>query len=254
MYYTPVTCEIDMSYKYNSNIYLKREDKTAVRSYKIRGAYNKISSLKRNNKLVCASAGNHAQGVAYSCNMLNMHSDIFMPKITTKQKIDKVIKFGGKNVTIHLEGNNFDESFAAADTFCKSNSSVFVHPFDDPKVIEGQGTVGFELLNQIEKLDYIILPIGGGGLASGVSAYIKQVKPKIKIIGVEPLGAPSMTEAIKQGKVITLDKIDTFVDGASLKRVGELNFQICKETVDKILLVDDVSFNLFVLKEIIYKK
>jgi threonine dehydratase len=228
-----------MSYKYNSNIYLKREDKTPVRSYKIRGAYNKISSLKRNNKLVCASAGNHAQGVAYSCNMLNMHSDIFMPKITTKQKIDKVIKFGGRNITIHLEGNNFDESFAAADKFCKSNLSVFVHPFDDPKVIEGQGTVGYELLNQIERLDYIILPIGGGGLASGVSAYIKQVKPTIKIIGVEPMGAPSMTEAIKQGKVITLDKIDTFVDGASLKRVGELNFQICKETVDKILLVDE---------------
>jgi len=239
MYYTPVTCEIDMSYKYNSNIYLKREDKTPVRSYKIRGAYNKISSLHKKNKLVCASAGNHAQGVAYSCNMLNMHSDIFMPKITTKQKIDKVIKFGGKNITIHLEGNNFDESFSAADKFCKSNSSVFVHPFDDPKVIEGQGTVGYELLNQVEKLDYIILPIGGGGLASGVSAYIKQVKPNIKIIGVEPMGAPSMTEAIKQGKVITLDKIDTFVDGASLKRVGELNFQICKETVDKILLVDE---------------
>jgi len=238
MYYTPLVHEVDMSLKYNSNIYLKREDQTPVRSYKIRGAYNKINSLN-NSKLVCASAGNHAQGVAYSCNMLQMHCDIFMPKITTKQKIDKVKKFGNKNVTIHLEGNNFDESFAIADKFCKDNLSVFVHPFDDPKVIEGQGTVGYELLNQKDKLDYIILPIGGGGLASGVSAYVKQINPKIKIIGVEPLGAPSMTEALKQGKVITLDKIDTFVDGASLKRVGELNFEICKQTIDQVLLIDE---------------
>ena len=112
MYYTPLVHEADMSLKYNSNIYLKREDQTPVRSYKIRGAYNKIINVKSNNKLVCASAGNHAQGVAYSCNLLNMNCNIFMPKITTKQKIDKVIKFGKKNITIHLEGNNFDESFA----------------------------------------------------------------------------------------------------------------------------------------------
>lgn len=239
---TPLQYNNDLSIKYNNKIFLKREDLTPVKSYKIRGAYNKIFSLSSEAKklgIITCSAGNHAQGVAYSCNMLQMHCDIFMPKITTKQKIDKVKKFGNKNVTIHLEGNNFDESFAIADKFCKDNLSVFVHPFDDPKVIEGQGTVGYELLNQKDKLDYIILPIGGGGLASGVSAYVKQINPKIKIIGVEPMGAPSMTEALKQGKVITLDKIDTFVDGASLKRVGELNFQICKETVDRVLLVDE---------------
>jgi threonine dehydratase len=244
MNYTMFRKNVDMSNKYNSSIFLKREDLTPVRSYKIRGAYNKISSLKEelnttNIKLTCASAGNHAQGVAYSCNLLNIKSDIFMPKITTKQKIDKVEKFGGLNVNIHLEGNNFDETSKIANEFMRLNNSVYIHPFNDEKVIEGQATVGYEILNQLEKIDYIILPIGGGGLASGVSACVKQINPKIKIIGVEPLGAASMKEAIKQNQVVTLDKIDNFVDGAAVKRVGELNFNICKETLDEIILIDE---------------
>ena len=239
MNYTRLHINSDMSVKYKSNIFLKREDLTPVRSYKIRGAYNKISSLPRSSKLTCASAGNHAQGVAYSCNLLNMHSDIFMPKITTKQKIDKVKKFGGKNVTIHLEGNNFDESSKIANDFMKANNSMYVHPFNDEHVIEGQGTVGFEILNQLDKVDYVILPIGGGGLASGVSALLKYYKPTIKVIGVEPMGAASMFESIKQNKVITLDTINNFVDGAAVKRVGDLNFNICKETLDDIILIDE---------------
>jgi threonine dehydratase len=239
MGYTLLQKNVDMSNKYNSNIYLKREDLTPVKSYKIRGAFNKMSSLEKSSKIVTASAGNHAQGVSFSSNLLNMHSDIFMPKITPKQKIDKVIKFGGCYTKIYLEGNNFDETSKISKEFMESNKSVYVHPFDDKKVIEGQGTVGFELLNQLDKIDYIILPIGGGGLASGVSSFIKQVNPLVKIIGVEPMGAASMYEAVKQKKIVTLDKLDTFVDGAAVKRVGELNFNICKETLDDIIIIDE---------------
>jgi len=239
MGYTMIQQNLDMSKKYNSNIFLKREDLTPVRSYKIRGAYNKISSLDRSSKLTTASAGNHAQGVAFSGNLLSMQNNIFMPKITPKQKIDKVIKFGGQYTKIHLEGNNFDECSKIANEFMKSNNSEYIHPFNDSLVIEGQGTVGYEILNQLSNIDYIILPIGGGGLASGLSACIKQVNSKIKIIGVEPMGAPSMKESIKQNRIVTLDKIDTFVDGAAVKRVGELNFNICKETLDDIILIDE---------------
>jgi threonine dehydratase len=237
--YTLLQRNQDMCHKYNSNIFLKREDLTYVRSYKIRGAYNKISSLSKSNKVTCASAGNHAQGVAYSCNLLNIKNDIFMPKITPKQKIDKVSKFGGVYSTIHLEGSNFDECSKIANEFMISNKSEYVHPFNDSLVIEGQATVGYEILNQLDKIDYIILPIGGGGLASGVSALVKQIKPNIKIIGVEPLGAASMKEALKQDSVVTLDKIDNFVDGAAVKRVGELNFNICRETLDDIIIIDE---------------
>jgi len=246
MRYTIIQKNDDMSFKYSSNIFLKREDLTPVRSYKIRGAYNKISHLKEeynglisNVKLTCASAGNHAQGVSYCSNLLNIKSDIFMPKITTKQKIDKVIKFGGYNVKVHLEGNNFDECSKIAYDHMKSNKSDYIHPFNDEKVIEGQGTVGYEIITQLEKIDYIIVPIGGGGLASGLSAFVKQINPKIKVIGVEPLGAASMNESIKQNKVVTLDKINNFVDGAAVKRVGELNFNICKDTIDQIILIDE---------------
>jgi len=237
--YTMLQKNQDMSYKYESNIFLKREDLTPVKSYKIRGAYNKISNILKSSKVTCASAGNHAQGVAYSCNLLNIKNDIFMPKITPKQKIDKVSKFGGINSTIHLEGSNFDECSKIANEFMISNNSEYVHPFNDSLVIEGQATVGYELLNQLDKIDYIIVPIGGGGLASGVSAFIKQINPMIKIIGVEPLGAASMKEAIIKDRVVTLDKIDTFVDGAAVKRVGELNFSICKETLDDIIIIDE---------------
>jgi len=238
---TPLNHDIDLSTKYNSNIYLKREDLTPVRSYKLRGAFNKMNSLANKNGIVSCSAGNHAQGVALSCTTLKIKGDIFMPKITTKQKIDKVKKFGGEYVNIYLEGNNFDESFDISNKYCKEQNKVFVHPFDDEKIIEGQGTVGLEIIMDLKNkpLDYIFLPIGGGGLAAGVSAYIKELSPKIKIIGVEPLGAPSMYEAFKQNKVIKLDKINSFVDGASVKKVGELNYPICKKNLDDIILIDE---------------
>jgi len=239
---TPLNYHNELSNKYNSNIWLKREDLTPVRSYKLRGAFNKMISLSNKNGIVSCSAGNHAQGVAYSCNKLNIPGDIFMPKITTKQKIDKVKKFGGKYVNIFLEGTDFDDSFDIAIKYSLKNQKEFIHPFDDKKVIEGQGTVGFEIISQLmnEKLiDYIFLPIGGGGLAAGVSSYIKKLYPDTKIIGVEPLGAPSMFESFKQGRIVKLDKINSFVDGASVKKVGELNYPICNKYIDDILLIDE---------------
>ena len=244
---TPLIYSNEFSDKYQANIYLKREDLTPVRSYKIRGAYNKMNYLQEKynssiNNVVTCSAGNHAQGVAYSCNKMGIHGKIFMPRITTKQKIDKVKKFGGNYINIFLEGNNFDESYEIAQTYCSENKSYFIHPFDDEKVIEGQGTVGLEIINQLSsdvKLDYLFLPIGGGGLAAGVSSYFKYMSPHTKIIGVEPLGAPKMYESIKNNKIITLDKINTFVDGASVKKVGNLNFPICKKNLDDVLLIDE---------------
>lgn len=240
---TPLFLHHDLSTKHLSNIFLKREDLTPVRSYKIRGAFNKMNSLTNKNGIVSCSAGNHAQGVAYSCNKLEIPGDIFMPKITTKQKIDKVKKFGGKYVNVFLEGNNFDESYDISKKYSLENSKEFIHPFDDEKVIEGQATVGYEIIQQLIKqnshLDYLFLPIGGGGLAAGVSTYIREVSPNTKIIGVEPLGAPSMYESFKQNKVIKLETINTFVDGASVKRVGDLNFPICKKNLDDIILIDE---------------
>ena len=238
---TPLNMDMDLSLKHNSNIYLKREDLTPVRSYKIRGAYNKMNSLENKNGIVSCSAGNHAQGVAFSCNKLKIQGDIFMPKITTKQKIDKVKKFGGDQVKIFLEGNNFDESFDISKKYSIEENKEFIHPFDDEKVIEGQATVGLEILYQLEntQLDYLFLPIGGGGLSAGVSTFIKEMSPKTKIIGVEPLGAPSMYEAFKQNKVIKLNKINTFVDGAAVKKVGDLNYPICRKNLDDILLIDE---------------
>jgi len=237
---TPLVFDMDLSLKHNSKIYLKREDLTPVRSYKIRGAFNKMSSLKNKNGIVSCSAGNHAQGVAYSCNILKIKGDIFMPKITTKQKIDKVRKFGGDEVTIFLEGKNFDESFDISKKYSIEKNKEFIHPFDDEKVIEGQATVGLEILNQLnDNIDYLFLPIGGGGLAAGVSSIFKELSPNTKIIGVEPLGAPSMYESFKHNKIVKLDKINTFVDGASVKKVGELNFPICKKNLDDIILIDE---------------
>jgi len=213
-----------------------------IKSYKLRGAYNKIFSLTSEEKqkgIITCSAGNHAQGVAYSCHKLNIKGEIFMPIITTQQKINKVKKFGQEMVNINLIGNNFDETYDFAIKYSKINNKEFIHPFDDIKVIEGQATVGYELLKQNKKIDIIIVPIGGGGLSAGLCSYIKKINPNIKIIGVEPLNAPSMKKSIEANKIIKLDNIDTFVDGASVKQVGKLNYEICKKYLDDIILIDE---------------
>lgn len=236
---TPLQLNNELCLRHDAKIFLKREDLSPVRSYKLRGAYNKMSQLGSGSVVTC-SAGNHAQGVAFSCNKLGIQGDIFMPKITTKQKIDRVKQFGGSQISIFLEGDNFDDSFAIAKKYASETSKEFVHPFDDENVIEGQATVGLELCEQMEMpIDYLFLPVGGGGLAAGVSSYMRYVSPKTKIIGVEPLGAPSMYESFKNGLVVRLDTINSFVDGASVKQVGALNFPICKKNLDDMILIDE---------------
>ncbi|NQZ76387.1 MAG: threonine ammonia-lyase [Ekhidna sp.] len=240
---TPLLYNLNHSEKFGAKILFKREDLQPVRSYKIRGAYNKMSSLTPDDSkagVVCASAGNHAQGVAYSCHKLKIKGTIFMPIPTPNQKVEQVRMFGKEYVDIQLVGDTFDDSYQAALQFQKENHASFIHPFDDQKVIEGQGTVGLEILNQIEDpIDYLILPIGGGGLAAGVSTVFKTLSPKTKIIGIEPLGAPAMQTSISNGKNTTLGKIEKFVDGAAVRQVGDLTFEICKNTLDDVLTVHE---------------
>lgn len=240
---TPLELNKRLSLKYKAEVYLKREDLQLVRSYKLRGAYNRISLLTTEEKskgVVCASAGNHAQGVAFSCTSLKVRGHIYMPKNTPKQKVERVRVLGGKWVTIELIGDTFDESFLHAKKFCDKNKKIFVHPFDDLFVIAGQGTAGLEILNQLESApDYVIVPVGGGGLLAGLSTAIKSKYPQVKIVGVEPSGAPSMSQALEKGEVITLEKLDKFVDGAAVKTVGKLTFDIAQKNIDQMLLVQE---------------
>ncbi|WP_291868757.1 threonine ammonia-lyase IlvA [Maribacter sp.] len=240
---TPLSSSLRLSKKYKANILLKREDLQRVRSYKIRGAFNKISSLsqeERTKGVVCASAGNHAQGVAFACNHLGIKGTIYMPAVTPKQKVEQTKMFGEDWVTVVLEGDTFDDAYKAAKIYCEKEKETFVHPFDDPKIIEGQGTVALEILEQSkEPIDYIFAPIGGGGLVSGMIGVLKELSPKTKIIGVEPEGAPSMKTSIEEGVNTELQQIDKFIDGAAVKRVGYYTFNICKDNLTKMVTVPE---------------
>ena len=240
---TPLLKNLNLSDRYEADVFLKREDLQVVRSYKIRGAYNKIASLsdaEKTNGVVCASAGNHAQGVAYACRLLDIKGVIFMPTPTPKQKVKQVRRFGKEHVEVVLIGDTFDEAAKEANAYSLKNNAAVIHPFDDIKVMEGQGTVGLEILNDTEKpIDYLILPIGGGGLASGVGTYFKEMSPNTKIIGVEPLGAPSMKESLVKNEVVTLESIDKFVDGAAVQRVGDKTFEVCKQKIDSVITVPE---------------
>jgi len=240
---TPLTVNSVLSDRYGANILLKREDLQVVRSYKIRGALNKIKSLSREQikrGIVCASAGNHAQGVAYSCNILGIKGTIYMPVTTPKQKIQQVKMFGKEFVDLVLTGDTFDDANNDALRYSEESGRSFIHPFDDPKIIEGQGTIGIEILQQCQvPVDYLFIPVGGGGLASGLGSYFKQISPQTRIIGVEPAGAPSMACSLKQGKVTELERIDGFIDGAAVKKVGNYTFDICKKVLDDIVIVEE---------------
>ena len=240
---TPFKKNNNLSDIYDAEVYLKREDLQIVRSYKIRGAYNMIRSLSAEsleNGIVCASAGNHAQGVAFSCSKLKIMGSIFMPVTTPKQKIEQVRMFGKEFIEIVLTGDTFDAANSAAIEYAGKNGKTFIPPFDDPKVMEGQGTIGKEILSQApEKLDYIFVPIGGGGLASGLGSYIKAMSPDTKIIGVEPAGAPCMKAAIENGGPVELEEIDKFVDGAAVKKAGAKTYEVCKEVLDDIVIVPE---------------
>ncbi len=240
---TPMMRNPNLSEKYEAEVYLKREDLQMVRSYKIRGAYNMIKSISPEilkYGVVCASAGNHAQGVAFSCQKLNIMGSIYMPTTTPKQKIEQVKMFGKGNIDIVLTGDTFDAANSAAIEYAQKTGKTFIPPFDHERIIEGQGTIGFEITRQLsEPLDYIFIPIGGGGLASGVGAFIRQVWPQTKIIGVEPAGAASMKASIDKGEIVDLPTIDKFVDGAAVKKPGERTFKICREILDDIIPVPE---------------
>jgi threonine dehydratase len=240
--HTPLQFNLRLSRRYEGQVYLKREDLQVVRSYKIRGAYNRMSTLAPEAALrgvVCASAGNHAQGFAYSCRKLRMRGVVFMPFITPRQKIEQTRMFGEEWVEIRLEGDTYDDCAAAARAYTETHGMVFVPPFDDPRIIEGQGTVGLEILEDLQGIDLLFLPVGGGGLAAGVGTWFRQHSPATRIIGLEPEGAPSMTEALRAGHPVTLPEIDRFVDGAAVKRVGDLTFDICRDVVDEMHLVPE---------------
>ncbi len=248
---TPLQLNANLSRKHQCQVFLKREDLQVVRSYKIRGAYNLISTLPAenlSNGVVCASAGNHAQGVAYSCRALNIRGVIFMPTSTPRQKIVQTRMFGGQNIDVVLTGDTYDDCAQAAIQYAQERGMSFVHPFDDLKIIEGQGTVGFEIWEDLKDIDYLIVPIGGGGLAAGVGTFIKSVSPNTQIIGVEPEGAPSMKEAFEAGHPVELRTMDRFVDGAAVKRVGDITYRICREVLDEVLLVPEGKICSSILK------
>ena len=240
---TPLMPNPHLSERYGANILLKREDLQVVRSYKIRGAYNKIQSLSEEqlkNGVACASAGNHAQGVALACSKKKIRGTIFMPSPTPSQKVNQVKMFGKEYVKVVLTGDTFDDAFHEALKFCEEGEVAFIPPFDDEKIIEGQATVGKEIIEDShEPIDYLILPIGGGGLAAGLASYFNVLSPSTKIIGVEPAGAPAMKASIEKGEVVTLDNIDKFVDGAAVRRVGDITFEICRELLDEVITVSE---------------
>ncbi len=248
---TPLTFNHNLSRKYGCEVYLKREDLQVVRSYKLRGAYNMMSSLSADELhrgAVCASAGNHAQGFAYSCKKLNVKGVVFMPIITPNQKVNQTKMFGEGFVQVKLIGDTFDDCAQAAKKYTIDHQMVFVPPFDDIRIIEGQATVGIEILEDQPTVDYLFVPVGGGGLSAGVGSYFKTFSPKTKIIGLEPEGAPSMKEALKAGHPVVLDDIERFVDGAAVKKVGDLTFSICKEVLDDMHLVPEGKVCSTILK------
>ena len=238
--HTPLERNDSLSERYGANIFLKREDRQEVRSYKIRGAYNKMASLPReelDRGIVCASAGNHAQGVALACRKLKVEGKIFMPLTTPRQKLNKVKSFGREFVEVILGGDTFDDSKNAAYLVAEREGLTFVHPFDDPRIIEGQATLGLEILEDSPvDIDHLFLCLGGGGMSAGVGSVFKQLSPDTCCWGVEPEGAASMTAAFKTGEVVTLPKIDNFVDGAAVQRVGELTYHICREVLQHPIL------------------
>ncbi|MBP2000877.1 threonine dehydratase [Paenibacillus shirakamiensis] len=240
---TPLQLDPTLSAKYECNVYLKREDLQMVRSFKIRGSYNLIRNLsaeQREKGIVCASAGNHAQGFAYSCNALGIKGHIYMPSTTPNQKVKQVKRFGGADIEVILTGDTYDDAYAEAMKASAQHGMTFVHPFDDPMIVAGNGTIGLEIMESLNApADYVFVTIGGGGLAAGVGSYVKMVSPSTKVIGVEPLGAASMSEAMRENQVVTLESIDKFVDGAAVKRVGELTFQICSHVLDDFIKVPE---------------
>lgn len=249
---TPLQRNERLSEQYDANVYFKREDLQPIRSFKLRGAYHKIyklSDAERKLGIVCASAGNHAQGVALACNKLGIKGTIFMPVPTPKQKLNQVHMFGGENIETRLVGDTFDDAYAAAQLFKDQSNSIFIHPFEDKDVVIGQATLALELIEQAQDpIDYILVPIGGGGLISGVLHVFKTLSPNTKVIGIEPEGAPAMQQSLENGKNTELNSIDPFVDGAAVRKVGNDAYDLCDKYLDKLVLVSEGKICQSILK------
>ena len=249
---TPLQRNERLSEQYDANVYFKREDLQPIRSFKLRGAYHKIyklSDAERKLGIVCASAGNHAQGVALACNKLGIKGTIFMPVPTPKQKLNQVHMFGGENIETRLVGDTFDDAYAAAQLFKDQSNSIFIHPFEDKDVVIGQATLALELIEQAQDpIDYILVPIGGGGLISGVLHVFKTLSPNTKVIGIEPEGAPAMQQSLENGKNTELNSIDPFVDGAAVRKVGDDAYDLCYKYLDKLVLVSEGKICQSILK------
>jgi len=252
---TPLEYSASLSARYGAKIFLKREDLQVVRSYKIRGAYHKISNIPpelKSKGVVAASAGNHAQGVALACALLGIQAHIFMPKSTPLQKVEAVRFFGKEKVRIYLLGENYDEAFAASRKFCETNGAIYIPPFDDYDIIAGQATVTLEILEALVP-DFLFVAIGGGGLAAGAALVLPSTTA---LIGVEPAGAPSMQQSLAASEVVILPEIDRFVDGASVKQVGLKTFAICAKGLSRMLTVSkknlcQTMLDLYALKSMI---
>ncbi|MCB9033383.1 MAG: threonine ammonia-lyase IlvA [Chitinophagales bacterium] len=241
---TPLQFNKNLSELYDANIYVKREDLQIVRSYKIRGAYNficRLNKAQKKNGVICASAGNHAQGFAYSCYLLKIKGTVVMPMTTPKQKVSAVQRIGKEFITVELFGDTYDDAKSFADKMAQKNNATLVPPFNHALIMEGQGTVALEMLQQLgkKKVDAVVVPIGGGGLASGMMTYLEKYAPNTTIYGAEPLGAPAMYESIQKNKLIKLKHIDKFVDGAAVKEVGDLSFSLLKNKLKEVVLVPE---------------
>ena len=230
---TPIQFCDRLSKLYNAKIYLKREDLQITRSFKIRGALNKILNYNNTKNVVCASAGNHAQGVGYVCDLLNIQGDIFIPNKTPLQKVQSIEIY--KNINLHKFGENFNSCLQEAQLYSQKNNYLFIHPFNDYQIIDGQSTIGYEIFQEMEP-DYIVCSVGGGGLISGLIDSSKLFKTKI--IGVEPEGADSLNVSLQNNKIVKLDNIDTFVDGASVEKIGDITFSYCQKYQPNIHIIN----------------
>ncbi len=241
--HTPLDLSLRLSGKRHQPVLLKREDVQVGRSYKVRGAYNMISSLspaEREAGVVCASAGNHAQGVAFACRQLKIHGKVFLPSTTPRQKRARIRDIGGPWIEQIIGGATFDEASVAAQKFAAESGATYVHPFDDPRTIAGQGTVVKEIFDQAsEKPQTVVVPVGGGGLLAGTAIWLREFHPEVRIIGVEPEGAPSMKAALDAGEPVTLPSIDGFADGTAVARVGNITYEIARDLVDEIVIVPE---------------
>jgi threonine dehydratase len=224
-------------------VLLKREDAQVCRSYKVRGAFNLIASLtdeERRRGVVCASAGNHGQGVAFSCARLGISGRVYVPSTTPRQKRERIAALGGDRVEVVVGGGTYDEASSAAHADSEHTGAIYVHPFDDVRTMAGQGTVGLEILAQCGQAPHtVVVPVGGGGLISGIAVWLREHSPATRIVGAEPAGAASMRAALDHGEPLALPELDTFVDGAAVGRVGDATFPLVKDLVDEVVAVDE---------------